>query len=76
MPMTKRPAFRVGDHVRFDFSIYKVQGVITEYRGRLAKGGGHMYGITFTFDDGESKVIELPEDEFELDPAASETARS
>ena len=73
-PTTKRPPYNFGDRVRFDFSIYKLQGVITEYRGRLARDGGHLYGITFEFDEGEPKVIELFESEFQLDAAVSEAA--
>lgn len=65
MPEVK---FRKGDRVRFQFSIYSVEGIVKEDRGPIGIKGRHLYLIEFPFGlHAESPShIELPAEQLQL----------
>lgn len=57
---------RVGDHVRFRWSLYDVEGTVIEDRGPIGVGGRHLYGVEFQLEYTEPHIIELPASALEV----------
>ena len=62
-----RPRFQPGTRVQFRLAKQVVRGTVTEYRGRLAVGGRHLYRVEVPFPGNYVQVYEIPEEE--LKPA-------
>ncbi len=59
-----KPAkFKPGDHIRFEYAVEVVDGLIIEDRGPIGVGGRRLYGITFNKNPGQDSYIEMPEEE-------------
>jgi hypothetical protein len=54
---TPRPAFRVGDRVRFNWGVTPVEGKVVEDRGAIGYRGRRLYRV----------VVDIPEAYFHLD---------
>ena len=49
--------------VQFQLANQTVRGTVTEYRGRLAVGGRHLYRVEVPFSGNYVQVYEIPEKE-------------
>jgi hypothetical protein len=66
--MSEKHTFHVGNVVRFQFGPKKVNGVVKEDRGRIGKGGRHLYLIQLSLEAPQQSIIDLPADELKLVP--------
>lgn len=64
--VAKNGRFHIGDRVRFMFGVVKVVGTVTEDRGPIGVGGRHLYGVRFSFSEGDPIYTEMPEADLEL----------
>jgi hypothetical protein len=62
---TKRPKFREGDWVKFQYGVRPAFGLIMEDRGPLGKNGGRFYRIRLEQSYTEPDFFERPEDDME-----------
>jgi hypothetical protein len=62
---TKRPKFRLGDWVTFQYGLRPVFAQIIEDRGQLGANRRRLYRIRVDWELNESSDFEMPEDEME-----------
>jgi hypothetical protein len=62
---TKRPEFRLGDWVTFQYGVRPVFAQIVEDRGPLGANRRRLYRIRLDWELNESTDFEMPEDEME-----------
>jgi hypothetical protein len=62
---TKRPVFRLGDWVTFQYGVRPVFAQIVEDRGPLGANRRRLYRIRLDWELNESTDFEMPEDEME-----------
>jgi hypothetical protein len=62
---TKRPKFRLGDWVTFQYGVRPVFAQIIEDRGPLGANRRRLYRIRIDWELNESTDFEMPEDEME-----------
>jgi hypothetical protein len=60
-----KPAFQVGDWVRFQYGVQQVPGVIIEDRGLLGFGGCRLYHVNVPIDPDEPMLCLVDEDQME-----------
>jgi hypothetical protein len=61
-----RPAFRVGDRVRFNWGVTPVEGQVVEDRGAIGYHGRRLYRIVVDMPDQYFHLdIELPEEDLQ-----------
>jgi hypothetical protein len=60
--------FAVGDKVAFTFGLTRAEGEVIEDHGPIGKGGRRLYGIRFSFSEGDAMSISLPAADLERLP--------
>ncbi len=60
-----RPLYKIGDLVRFTFGVAPLEGVVTEDRGPLGRGGMRIYQVLVSQPPCEPTPYEVREDNLE-----------